>query len=78
MLLFASVASAQDVAPRFDGQLFRPSVDASSTLWVEDTHAAPDGYATARAFLQYPHAPVRWEGTPLVRDLVGVNVMGAY
>lgn len=77
MLPLLPLAHAQDV-PRFDGQLFRPSPDAASTLWVEDSHAAPDGYATARAYLQYAHAPVRWDGTPLVRDLVGLDVLGAY
>ncbi|MCA9492443.1 MAG: hypothetical protein KC621_21065 [Myxococcales bacterium] len=81
LLSFAAAAHAQDV--RFDGQLFRPSADATRTLWVEDTHAAPDGYGTARAYVQGALAPVRWTGEDgqtdrLVSGLVGTDVLGAF
>lgn len=85
--LSAPVASAQDPATavddaRFDGQVFRPSADSEATIWTEDTHTAPDGYASARAYLQYARAPVRWKGEDgvsenLVSDLFGVDTLGA-
>ncbi len=76
----AAVASAQDV--RFDGQLFRPSATSEQTLWVEDSSAGPDGYGTARAFVQGALAPVRWTGADgetdrLVSGLVGTDLTGA-
>lgn len=80
LAIAATAALAEDV--RFDGQIFRPSSDSVHTLWTEDTHTAPDGYATARAYLQYANGPVRWRGSDgetdrLVSDLLALDVLGA-
>lgn len=80
LALTVTAALAQDV--RFDGQVFRPSSDSVRTIWTEDTHTAPDGYATARAYLQYANSPVRWRGADgetdrLVSDLLAIDVLGA-
>jgi hypothetical protein len=77
------VASAHAQSTRFDGQLFRPSADAQNTTWVEDTHTAPDGYATGRVFLHSAVAPVRYQGTDgetdrLVSGQVGLDLAGAW
>ncbi len=82
LALVIPTALAQDV-PQLNGQLYRPPVDAQTTLWTEDTHRAPDGYATARTFLQYARAPLRWTGGDgdrdlLVSDLLELDVLGAY
>lgn len=78
--MMAAAAFAQE--PRFDGQVFRPSADAQTMVWTEDTHDAPDGYATARAYLQYAGLPVRWKGADgdsdaLVSGLLGIDALGA-
>jgi hypothetical protein len=80
-LALALEAAAQEDA-RFDGQVFRPSADSEATIWTEDTHTAPDGYASARAFLQYARAPVRWRGADdeserLVSDLLAIDTLGS-
>jgi hypothetical protein len=80
--LVTLAAQAQDV-PQLNGQLFRPSADARATLWTEDTHRSPDGYASARSYVQYARAPVRWTGADgerelLVSDLLALDVLGAY
>jgi PEGA domain len=81
-LLLAVAAHAQDDL-QFDGQLFRPSSDSLQTLWTEDTHTAPDGYVTGRAFLQYAYAPVRWKGADdvgekLASDLFALDFAAAF
>ena len=65
ILLTAQLAVAQSSAPAINAQLYRPPIDATSTLWTEDTTSNPDGYASARAFFQYANAPFRY------RDAVG-------
>ncbi|MEZ4237442.1 MAG: PEGA domain-containing protein [Myxococcota bacterium] len=80
--LAAIAPAAAQQSPQFDGQVFRPSADSEVTIWTEDTHTAPDGYASARGYLQYARAPVRWRGADgeserLVSDVLEIDALGA-
>lgn len=82
LLALVGAASAQEPVPQLNSQVFRPAIGSTSTLWTEDTHAAPDGYAAARAFLQYANRPFRLhtsEGTEvIVGDVAELDLAGAY
>ena len=86
MWLFAAglAAFAQDTQPdRFNGQVLRPSIDATHMLWSDESVTAPDGYLTARAFLQYANGMVRnrrrnGNVDRLVSDAMEVDLLGAW
>ncbi len=79
---FVSLALAQQVPDRFNGQVLRPSIDADKTLWTEQSATAPDGYATFRVFTQYANGVVRDRSGAvterLVDDLVEFDLLGAW
>ena len=85
MLLLATMASAQTsggAVPDIDAQLFRPSIDATKTLWTDDTYKAPPGYLMGRFALHYTKDPAIWvredgEVTKLVSDIVSSSALGA-
>jgi outer membrane protein OmpA-like peptidoglycan-associated protein len=81
MLVLAAIAAAQDGdVPRLNAQVFRPSIDAERTVWLDDARALPDGTGQARAWLQYanglfidrdPTVPDRFVSDVLQMDLAG-------
>lgn len=81
--LWCVTSYAQDEGVvRFNGAVLRPSPDATSTLWTEDTRTAPEGTGSARALLHYANAPVRWRGEDedterLVSNMLGIDILGA-
>ena len=85
--LLASLALAQDATggdiPEINGQLFRPSIDAQSTLWTDDTLMAPNKYTMGRFALHYVNDPVVYidengERNELVSGLWQLSLMGAH
>ena len=82
--LLASLALAQTAGgevPALNAQLFRPSIDATKTLWTNDTFLAPTGYVTAKAMTSYLKDPAVYvtedgEVTKLVSDVVATNLLG--
>ncbi|MCB9673914.1 MAG: OmpA family protein [Alphaproteobacteria bacterium] len=87
MILVVSAALAQvsgGAVPATNGQLFRPTIDGTHTLWSDDSGRAPDGYFVARGLLQYARNPVLWTGDTsgdvnrLVGDLFQLDVLAGY
>ncbi|MEN0063839.1 MAG: hypothetical protein AAGA48_16930 [Myxococcota bacterium] len=82
MWAFVSLAMAQQLPDRFNGQVMRPSIDAQKTLWAEQSATAPDGYATFRVYTQYANGVVRDRSTAvtqrLVDDLLEFDLLGAW
>jgi len=72
----ASVADLQ-----INGQLFRPAIGSSRTLWAEDSGIAPDGYVSGRTFFHYANRPFRVQGPDgtevLVQDVAEIDLAGA-
>ncbi len=62
ILLLASLAQAQDVVggdvPTLNSQLFRPSLDSTRTLWVDESLRARNAYTSGRAVLHYMNDPL--------------------
>ncbi len=59
--LLLAVALAQDVpALDMNVQYFRPSIDASDTLWVDDVQGGHDGWITPRFLLHYADSPATY------------------
>lgn len=82
-VLFALAAHAQVSSPDANGQLFRPSIDATHTLWTTDTGRAPNGYVLARGMVHYANRPVTFVGddgdpVPVVSDVLQLSVLAAY
>lgn len=82
MWAFVSMALAQTVPDRFNGQVLRPSADSPSTLWTEQSATAPNGYATFRVYTQYANGVVRDRSGAvvdrLVDDLLEFDLLGAW
>ncbi len=81
-----AVAMAQDVPAsvadlQINGNLLRPAIGSSTTLWAEDSATKPDGYVSGRTFFHYANRPLRAQGDDgtevLVQDVVGLDVAGA-
>jgi len=59
--LLLAVALAQDVpVPDMNVQYFRPSIDGTGTLWVDDVQGGHDGWLTPRMLLHYTDAPATY------------------
>lgn len=87
MFMLFQLAAAQTTtggaAPATNGQLFRPSIDASHTLWVNDSGKAPDTYFTAHAVGHYTRNPVVFvrdngDVTRIVGDLFQLSLTAGY
>ncbi|MCB9764305.1 MAG: OmpA family protein [Alphaproteobacteria bacterium] len=87
-ILLSGVALAQDVStngevPTLNAQLFRPSIDSFSNLWVDDATRAPNKYTTARAMFNYSNDLLVYtnsldERTELVSNLLEFDIMAAH
>jgi len=81
-LALVAGALAQEPAPQMNTQLFRPAIGSTSTLWTETSAAAPDGYASGRAFLQYANRPFRLrvgdDTEVVVQDVAELDLAGAF
>lgn len=87
LALAASGALAQDAidpaSPGMSAQLWRPPVDAATSLWADDTSWAPGGYLMARVAGGWMADPIVFryddgEVVHVLRDSVGANlVLGA-
>jgi outer membrane protein OmpA-like peptidoglycan-associated protein len=82
VLALVGAAQAQAPVPQLNTQVFRPAIGSTSGLWTEDTHVEPDGYAHARAFVQYAHRPFRLrvgdDTQVVVQDVAELDLAGAY
>lgn len=87
MLFLICLASAQTVdanIPAANGQLFRPSIDSTHTLWADDSLRAPDGYFLTRGVAHYARDPVLYvekadgEVTRIIGDLFQLSVLGGF
>ncbi len=85
-LLLTSLALGQTTGgdvPAINAQLFRPSIDATKTLWTNDTYKASSGYLSGRFAMHYAKDPAIWvredgEVTKLVSDIISSSFLGAY
>ena len=82
LLLSTGLGLAQDV-PDLNAQLYRPPVDAESTLWTDDAFTAPDGYFLGRVFFHYANDPLIFryldgEEISLLSNVLQADVIGAY
>jgi outer membrane protein OmpA-like peptidoglycan-associated protein len=85
LILLATLASAQEAGetPALNAQIFHSSVDGRVGFSLDDTHVAPDRYATARAQLQYVNDPLVYvfedgERVELLSDLLAVDILASY
>ncbi|MCP4803850.1 MAG: OmpA family protein [Proteobacteria bacterium] len=90
LFLLSSLALAQDDAdatggsvPEINGQLFRPSIDSTATLWTDESLKAPNKYTMGRFALHYVNDPVVYidddgERTELVSGVWQLSLMGAH
>ena len=87
LLTLTSLALAQDASggavPDINGQLFRPSIDSTATLWTDETLKAPDKYTMGRFALHYVNSPVAYideddNVTELVSGVWQLSLMGAH
>ena len=67
-------------APALNAQLFRPSIDATKTLWTNDTLVGPTGYVTAKGLASYAKDPAVYvtedgEVIKLVSDVLATNLL---
>lgn len=81
LLLAVALAWGQEVPepPVWNAQLYRPSIDATRTLWVDDATSAPSGYGRARVGVNYMNGPMGYafdDGTQVqvIRDVVGLDL----
>jgi len=70
-------------APEASGQLFRPSIDATRTLWTDDSQRAPSGYVLARGMLHYANRPVVFTDadgvqTAYLSDVLQLSALAAW
>ncbi|MBX2803415.1 MAG: hypothetical protein KTR31_37390 [Myxococcales bacterium] len=83
-LLALAAAHAQDApAERFNGQVLRPSADSADFLWSDSSATAPNGYASARAYVHYANGLVRWRGdaptvSRYVSDVLQLDLLGSW
>ncbi|MDG1481232.1 MAG: OmpA family protein [Myxococcota bacterium] len=82
LLLSVGLGLAQDV-PDLNAQLYRPPIDAESTLWTDDAFTAPDGHVLGRAFFHYANDPLIFRDTngeeiSLLSNVLQADVIGAY
>lgn len=82
-LMLLATAYAQVSSPDANGQLFRPSIDSTHTLWTTDSARAPNGYLLARGVVHYANRPVSFvdaqgETVPVVSDVLQLSVLAAY
>ncbi|MFT5459710.1 MAG: OOP family OmpA-OmpF porin [Myxococcota bacterium] len=85
-LLHTPAALAQTTGgttPQINAQLFRPSIDATKTMWADDTYKSPSGYLMGRFAVHYAKDPAIYttdsgEVTKLVSDIVASSFLGAY
>lgn len=84
-LLVSSLANAQDstdlTVPAIDAQIFHHSVDATHTLWTDDSGTAPMAYFGAKLGVNYAMNPISYvdsEGTKygVLTDAFGLDVIG--
>ncbi len=84
--LVPSAALAQDVVsggavPELDAQNFRPSVDASRALWVDEAARAPEG-PVGRLLFHYTDDPLVYlvgeEQQALVRSIAEADLVGGW
>ncbi|MBW1881243.1 MAG: hypothetical protein JRJ84_23050, partial [Deltaproteobacteria bacterium] len=62
LLLPLAIAFAQEVeTPELNAQLYRPPIDARTTLWTENARVGPMGTGTARVIASYVHRPFVFE-----------------
>lgn len=84
ILLTAALAQTTGGAiPQTSGQLFRPTIDGTHTLWTDDSGRAPDGYFLARGMAHYARNPVIYvnqddEVNRIVGDLFQLSVLGGF
>ena len=79
-LAFPARAGATNAeTPVLDSQMFRPSPDATSTLWADDSHIGPSGFAF-RSLLSYTNDPLVFtyddgRTVGLVSDVLQLDLM---
>jgi outer membrane protein OmpA-like peptidoglycan-associated protein len=82
-LLSAAFAQAEPVGvPDLNTQLFRPSVDARSTLWTDDLRGGTDGWSS-RVLLHYVDEPLSFRydtggSVPVVNGVAMGNVLAGW
>ena len=85
LLLGASWAQdpvTQGEDPSLDAQLFRPSIDASTTLWTDDSQVATELSGTGRVFLGWANDPLVYvddngDSQELISNLFALDLLGA-
>jgi hypothetical protein len=83
ILALVSFASAQAVpVPAVDAQLYRMPVDATSTMWADDSHLAPG--ISGRLAVDYVKQPFVWiwkdtgERVAVVDDALGIDAIAGF
>ena len=81
--LLALAAYAQDIpVVRADAQLYRLPVDATSTIWADDSHLAPGAFG--RVAVGYLKEPFVWiwgdtgERVAVVDNVLGINAIAGF
>ncbi|MCB9679694.1 MAG: OmpA family protein [Alphaproteobacteria bacterium] len=69
--------------PALNGQLYRPSIDATRTLWTDESGGAPEGHFIGRSVLHYANHPLVFvdgsgESTAVVSDVVQLSLLAGY
>lgn len=87
LLLLAGVALAQDATtagetPELDAQLFKPSIDAETTLWTDDSLVSHDFAGSGRLMASWANDPLVYvddggEAHELVGNLFVLDLLGA-
>ncbi len=83
-LLLSLTGLAQDVTvPAINAQLFRPSIDATSLLWTDETSHGKSGYTSGRLIFSYANDPLVYtfetgERIEVLSDILQMNLMGCY
>ena len=83
LALSAFGQESTDDLVRLNAQVFRPSVDASHTLWSDDSAVRDDGVVTGKAMVQYANGPYVEPGsegmkTRYVSDIAELDLAGGY
>lgn len=87
-LLVSSAVAQEDTTggniPALNTQFYRIPIDATRTMWADDSTLAPDGYVSGRMSLNYMRSPLGYwpddsnDYTNIVRDVAHLNLIGAY
>jgi outer membrane protein OmpA-like peptidoglycan-associated protein len=83
-MLSLAVAFAQEVeTPDVNAQLYRPPIDARTTLWTEDARLGPTRTGTARVVASYVHRPLvvelpEGEAVELVAHVLQTDLVAGY